>query len=87
MLASSASMKLESDPNRFGNPSRFIQVGNCSSGAQTDMLTTLLADICERDFVSLQRMRRRLRLPLSKLAKLANVHRNTLTQLPESQLD
>ncbi len=52
----------------------------------TRMLTALLADIHERDFVSPQRMSRRLRLPLSDLAKLAHVHRNTLAQRPESAL-
>jgi hypothetical protein len=50
------------------------------------MLAALLADIRERDFVSPQRMSRRLRLPLADLAKLAHVHRNTLTQRPESVL-
>jgi len=50
------------------------------------MLTALLEDIRERDFVSPQRLSRRLRLPLSELAKLAHIHRNTLTQRPESQL-
>lgn len=50
------------------------------------MLTALLADIRERDFVSPQRMSRRLRLPLTDLAKLAHIHRNTLTQRPNSQL-
>ena len=50
------------------------------------MLTALLADIRERDFVSPQRMSRRLRLPLADLAKLAHVHRNTLTQWPDSSL-
>lgn len=48
------------------------------------MLTALLADIRERDFVSPQRMSRKLRLPLAELAKLAHVHRNTLAQRPES---
>lgn len=48
------------------------------------MLTALLADIRERDFVSPQRMSRRLRLPLAELAKLAHVHRNTLARRPES---
>ncbi len=48
------------------------------------MLTALLADIRERDFVSPQRMSRRLRLPLAELAKLAHVHRNTLAQRPDS---
>ncbi len=50
------------------------------------MLTALLDDIRERDFVSPQRLSRRLRLPLSDLAKLAHIHRNTMTQRPESQL-
>ena len=51
------------------------------------MLTALPAtDIRERDFVSPWRMSRRLRLPLADLAKLAHIHRNTLTQRPESQL-
>ena len=50
------------------------------------MLTALLADIRERDFVSPQRMSRRLRMPLADLAKLAHIHRNTLTQRPESPL-
>jgi hypothetical protein len=50
------------------------------------VLTALLADIRERDFVSPQRMSRRLRLPLADLAKLVHVHRNTLAQRPESPL-
>ena len=50
------------------------------------MLTALLDEIRERDFVSPQRLSRRLRLPLSDLAKLAHIHRNTLAQRPESQL-
>jgi hypothetical protein len=44
------------------------------------MLTALLSDIRDRDFVSPQRMSRRLRLPLADLAKLAHVHRNTLAK-------
>jgi hypothetical protein len=48
------------------------------------MLTAFLTDIRERDFVSPQRMSRRLRLPLAELAKLAHVHRNTFAQRPES---
>jgi hypothetical protein len=48
------------------------------------MLTALLADIRERDFVSPQRMSQRLRLPLAELAKLAHVHRNTLAKHPSS---
>ena len=50
------------------------------------MLTTLLADIRERDFVSPRLMSRRLRLPLTDLAKLAHLHRNTLSQRPDSPL-
>ena len=50
------------------------------------MLTALLADIRERDFVSPQRMSHRLRLPLADLARLAHVHRNTLAQRPELAL-
>jgi hypothetical protein len=48
------------------------------------MLAALLADIREKDFVSPQRMSRRLRLLLADLAKLAHVRRNTLTHRPES---
>lgn len=48
------------------------------------MLTALLSDIRERDFVSPQRMSHRLRLPLGDLAKLAHVHRNTLARRPDS---
>jgi len=48
------------------------------------MLTPLLADIHERDFLSPQRMSTRLRLPIADLARLAHVHRNTLTQRPDS---
>jgi uncharacterized protein (DUF2384 family) len=48
------------------------------------MLTALLSDISEQDFVSPQRMSSRLRLPLAELAKLAHVHRNTLARRPES---
>jgi uncharacterized protein (DUF2384 family) len=48
------------------------------------VLTALLADIRERDFVSPQRMSHRLRLPLADLARLAHVHRNTLAQRPGS---
>jgi len=49
------------------------------------MMTALLDDIREREFVSPQRLSQRLRLPLSELAKLAHIHRNTLTRRPESQ--
>jgi hypothetical protein len=53
---------------------------------EISMLTALLADIRERDFVSPQRLSRRLRLPLAELAKLVHIHRNTLAQRPESPL-
>ncbi len=48
------------------------------------MLTALLDDISDKDFVSPQLMSRRLRLPLVDLARLAHVHRNTLAQRPDS---
>ena|SRR6516162_6667931 len=50
------------------------------------ILTALLADIRDHDFVSPKRMSRRLRLPLAELAKLAHVHRNTLSHRPQSPL-
>jgi uncharacterized protein (DUF2384 family) len=60
----------------------------CTNGAHNEKRSTLtlLADIRERDFVSPQRMSRRLRLPLTDLAKLAHLHRNELAQRPESPL-
>jgi uncharacterized protein (DUF2384 family) len=60
----------------------------CTNGAHNEKgsTLTLLADIRERDFVSPQRMSRRLRLPLTDLAKLAHLHRNELAQRPESPL-
>jgi hypothetical protein len=48
------------------------------------VLTVLLEDIREGDFVSPQRMSERLRLPLAELAKLVHVHRNTLAKHPAS---
>ncbi len=48
------------------------------------MLTALLSDIRERDFVSPQRMSNRLRLSLADLARLVHVHRNTLAKHPAS---
>ncbi len=48
------------------------------------MLTALLADFRDGDYVSPQRMSRRLRLNMGDLAKLAHVHRNTLAQRPSS---
>ncbi len=50
------------------------------------MLTTLLIDIREKDFVSPHRMSARLRLPLAELARLAHLHRNTLTKQPASAM-
>jgi uncharacterized protein (DUF2384 family) len=49
------------------------------------MLNAFLTEISERDFVSPVRMSARLRLPLGELARLAHVHRNTLTRHPDSQ--
>jgi uncharacterized protein (DUF2384 family) len=49
------------------------------------LLNAFLTDISERDFVSPVRMSARLRLPLGELARLAHVHRNTLTRHPDSQ--
>jgi len=66
---------------KCANSARYAHLAHGST-----MLTALLEDIRERDFVSPQRLSRRLRLPLSELAKLAHIHRNTLTQRPESQL-
>jgi uncharacterized protein (DUF2384 family) len=48
------------------------------------ILTALLADIRERDFVSPQRMSHRLRLSLADLPRLAHVRRNMLAQRPDS---
>jgi hypothetical protein len=48
------------------------------------MLTAFLADIREQNFVSPALLSQRLRVPLADLARLAHVHRNTLTQRPES---
>ncbi len=48
------------------------------------MLTELLAAISERNFLWPQRMSDRLRLPMTELAKLAHMHRNTLTRRPVS---
>ena len=50
------------------------------------MLTVLLDDIRDGDFVSPQRMSQRLRLPLAELARLVHVHRNTLAKHPESPI-
>ena len=50
------------------------------------MLTELLTDISERDYISPARISRRLRVPMSDLAKLTHLHRNTLSQRPEAAL-
>lgn len=50
------------------------------------MLTALISDFREKDFLSPSRISRRLRLPLADLAKLAHVHRNTLAQRPDSPM-
>jgi uncharacterized protein (DUF2384 family) len=56
----------------------------CTIGL-SKLLNAFLTDISERDFVSPVRMSARLRLPLGELARLAHVHRNTLTRHPDSQ--
>jgi hypothetical protein len=43
MLTSLASIQLESDSRRFGNPNRFIPVGKCSRTKQTVSLERELA--------------------------------------------
>ncbi|MFT2095634.1 antitoxin Xre/MbcA/ParS toxin-binding domain-containing protein [Acidiphilium multivorum] len=48
------------------------------------MLTTLLTDIRENDFVSPHRMSARMCLLLAELARLTHVHCNTLTKQPNS---
>ena len=50
------------------------------------MLTSLLSDIRDRDFVSPERMGLRLKLQLGDIARLAHVHRNTLARNPDSTL-
>jgi hypothetical protein len=46
------------------------------------MLTALLADIHEHDYISPLRISRRLRVPMAELAKMTHLHRNTLSQRP-----
>jgi len=48
------------------------------------MLAELVSDFRDADHVSPQRMSARLRIPLSALAKLAHLHRNTLARQPAS---
>ena len=50
------------------------------------MLTELLSDIHEHDYISPLRVSRRLRVPLAELAKIAHVHRNTLSRHPTASL-
>ncbi|NJR80361.1 hypothetical protein [Sphingomonas corticis] len=48
------------------------------------MLAAFLDDIRDHDMIAPRRMAERLRLPMSRLAKLAHVNRNTMTAKPES---
>jgi hypothetical protein len=48
------------------------------------MLAAFLDDIRDRDMIAPRRMADRLRLPLSRLAKLAHVNRNTMAAKPDS---
>jgi uncharacterized protein (DUF2384 family) len=48
------------------------------------MLAAFLDDIREHDMIVPRRMAERLRLPISQLAKLAHVNRNTMTAKPKS---
>lgn len=48
------------------------------------MLAAFLDDIRDHDMIAPRRMADRLRLPMSRLAKLAHVNRNTMTAKPES---
>jgi len=48
------------------------------------MLATFLDDIREGDMIAPRRMAERLRLPMTRLSKLAHVSRNTLSAQPGS---
>lgn len=48
------------------------------------MLSALLADLSENAALSPVRISRRLRLPLTDLARLAGLHRNSLSQRPSA---
>lgn len=48
------------------------------------MLAAFLDDIRDHDMITPRRMAERLRLPMSRLAKLAHVNRNTMAARPES---
>lgn len=48
------------------------------------MLAPFLDDIRQGDLIAPRRLAERLRLPLSRLAKIAHVNRNTMSARPES---
>jgi uncharacterized protein (DUF2384 family) len=48
------------------------------------MLAAFLEDIRDGDLIAPKRMANRLRLPLSRLSKLAHLNRNTMTSRPDS---
>ena len=48
------------------------------------MLAAFLDDIRDHDMIAPRRMAERLRLPLSRLAKLAHLNRNTMAARPDS---
>ena len=48
------------------------------------MLAVFLDDIRDRDMIAPRRMAERLRLPLSRLAQIVHVNRNTMTARPDS---
>jgi uncharacterized protein (DUF2384 family) len=48
------------------------------------MLAAFLDDIRDHDLIAPRRMASRLRLPMSRLARLAHVNRNTMTAKPDS---
>jgi hypothetical protein len=48
------------------------------------MLATFLDDIRDHDMIAPRRLAERLRLPMSRLAKIAHVNRNTMAARPES---
>ena len=48
------------------------------------MLAAFFDDIRDQDLIAPRRLAERLRLPMSRLAKIAHVNRNTMTARPES---
>lgn len=48
------------------------------------MLATFFDDIREHDLIAPRRLAERLRLPMSRLAKIAHVNRNTMAARPDS---